>query len=126
MADVATQVAQAPKGAEYGEAEADLQRQQQQPVAGGATPTASPGTAAAAGQAMPGMGPGEIPTLSDPSAFPDEPLTAGLPSGAGPGTEVLQSAAFGPPELSVMRGIYQKYPNDDIRRLIEWTENNLA
>lgn len=126
MTDVATQVAQAPKGAEYGEAEAALERQQLQPVAGAATPSSSPSPSQPSPAPMPGMGPGEIPTLADPSAFPDEPLTAGLSSGAGPGPEALRSASFGPQELSTMRAIFLKYPNDDLRRLIEWTESNLA
>jgi len=123
MSDIATQVAQAPKGAEYGEAEATLRRQQVQPVAGGATPTPSSGPSPAP---MPGMGPGEIPGLADPSSFPEEPLTAGLASGPGPGPEALRSASFGPQELSVLRAVYLKYQNDDLRRLIEWTESNLA
>lgn len=123
--DIATQVAQAPKGEEYGEAEAQLQRQQIQPVAGAATPTPShsPGPSQ---PMMTGMGPGEIPSLQDPSAFPEEPLTTGLVSGPGAGPEALRSASFGPQELSVLRAIFLKHPNDDLRRMIEWTESNLA
>lgn len=120
--DLATQAAQAPKGQQYGQAGAQIASQQQQPIAGASTS----GTSGSASGGLPGLGPGEIPTLADPSAFPDEPLTAGLPSGAGPGTEALNTASFGPEELSVLRGIFQRYPNDDLRRLIEWTESNLA
>lgn len=116
-----TQPASAPKGQEYGKAGEQMQRQQVQPIAGSrGAPSASQV------QAATGMGPGEIPTLSDPSAFPDEPLTAGLPSGPGPGTNALSTASFGPQELSVMRGLFLKFPNDDLRRLIEWTESNLG
>lgn len=123
MADAGqyTQPATAPKGQDYGKAGEQMQSQQIQPIAG------SPGAPSGAQvQAATGLGPGEIPTLADPSAFPDEPLTAGLPSGAGPGTGALSSASFGPQELSVMRGLFLKYPNDDLRRLIEWTESNLG
>lgn len=132
MSDIATQAAQAPKGQEYGEAEAQLERQITQPVAGPATqPGASSSSGGGGGvnaltSALSGLEPGGIPGLSDPSAFPDEPLTAGLPSGPGPGSSALKSATFGPPELSVMRALFLKYPNDDIRRLIEWTETNLG
>ena len=34
-----------------------------------------------------GPSPEDSPGLSDPTAFPDEPITAGLPSGAGPGPD---------------------------------------
>lgn len=111
---MATQPAQAPKNQEYGKAGAQKAGQSVQPIAG--SPKAP----------LPGMAPGQIPTLSDPSARPDEPVTAGIPSGPGPGPEALKSASFGPQELSVMRGIFLKYPNDDLRRLIEWTEQNLG
>ena len=120
--DLKTQAAQAPAGQQYGQAGSQIASQKVQPIAGSATPGGVP---ASMGQ-LPGMGPGEIPTLSDPSAFPDEPLTAGVPSGPGPGPEALNSASYGPKELSVMRALFLKFPNDDLRRLIEWTENNLA
>lgn len=122
MVDYAKQAAQAPKGQEYGKAGEQMDRQRQVPVA--ASPTV--GGKGQIAQPLTGMGPGEIPTLSDPTAFPDEPLTAGVPSGPGPGVGSLQTASFGPKELSVMRGLFLKYPNDDLRRLIEWTESNLA
>lgn len=120
--DLATQAAQAPKGQQYGQAGMQIDSQRAQPIAGSRTSSPSPNS----GGALPGMAPGEIPGLSDPSAFPEEPLTAGLATGPGPGPEALKSASFGPQELSVMRGIFLRYPNDDLRRLIEWTENNLA
>lgn len=125
-----TQAIAVPKGEDYGEANAMADAQRAQPVAGAATGAPSPGTtiqpSTPTSSPLPGMRPGEIPSLADPSAFPDEPLTAGLPSGPGPGPESLRSAAFGPPELSTMRAIFLKYPNDDLRRLIEWTEQNLG
>jgi hypothetical protein len=33
----------------------------------------------------PGLRPDDIPSLETPTQFPDEPITAGLPIGAGPG-----------------------------------------
>lgn len=46
------------------------------------------------GPSQPGPLPGELPGLLDPSGRPDEPITAGLGLGAGPGAEAL--GAFGP------------------------------
>lgn len=122
--DLATQPAQVPKAKNYGNAKAQMDSQAVQPIAGAATPAGS-------GQPSPsspllGMEPGNIPTMSDPTAFPNQPITNGLPSGPGAGTSALKSASFGPFELSVMRALYLKHPNEDIRRLIEWTESNLG
>lgn len=113
------QAATAPKGQEYGKAGEQMAAQSVQPVAG-------PATGGVAATPMTGMEPGQVPTLEDPSIYPEEPLTAGLPSGPGPGPGSLKSATFGPQELSVMRALFLKYPNEDIRRLIEWTESNLG
>lgn len=69
---------------------------------------------------------GQIPSLSDPSARPGEPVTAGLPGGPGPGPEALMNGPYQTPEeLWVLRAIYSKYPNEDLRRMIEWQEANL-
>lgn len=134
-----TQPPAAPKGQQYGQAGAQLQRQKAVPVAGSATGskgrprTRSTGGSSRQGPAqsqpgaLTGLGPGEVPSLRDPSVNPSQPVTTGLPTGPGQGMEALQSATFGPAELSIMRGIYSKYPqNEDLRRLIEWTEQNLA
>jgi hypothetical protein len=40
---------------------------------------------------MPAVTPDDIPNLSDPSAYPDQPITSGLPMGPGAGPEVLQN-----------------------------------
>lgn len=128
MPEPAYQPAQAPKGQEYGQAGQQLAAQGIQPIA--KSPLASPGrprvSAGNDASASGGVLPGDIPGLTDPTAVPGEPITAGLPSGPGPGLEALNTAAFGPQELSVLRGIFLKYPNDDLRRQIEWTESNLA
>jgi hypothetical protein len=123
----AYQPAQAPKGQEYGQAGQQLASQGIQPMA--ASPLASPGRPRVSpGQQgdSGGVLPGDIPGLTDPTANPDEPITAGLASGPGPGPSALNTAAFGPEELSILRGILLKYPNDDLRRQLEWTESNLA
>ncbi len=107
--DLRTQAPMASKGQNYGTAKAQLDAQGAQPPAN-----------------LTGMEPGQIPTLSDPSVMPQQPITAGLPSGPGPGPEALSAASFGPMELSVLRQIYLKFPNEDLRRMIEWTESNLG
>jgi len=123
MAGAPTQPAQAPKGADYGEAQATLDRQLAQPVAG--APSPSGGLGATPSSPMPGMGPGEVPTLSDPTARPNEPLTTGLSTGPGAGPEALSMGAFGPPELSLLRGMYKKFRFEPLRQMIEQIEQNL-
>jgi hypothetical protein len=118
--DLAGQPAQTTKGQDYGEAGAQLDAQSVIPVAG------APSGGASQPSPMAGMVPGSIPSLSDPSANPNEPITAGLASGPGPGPEALTMAQLGPEELSILRGIFLKFPNDDLRRQIQWTEQNLA
>lgn len=131
MPEPAYQPPSAPKGQEYGQAGQQLAAQGIQPMA--AAPVASRGRprvngANSGGNAGQGGGlvPGDIPGLTDPTAMPNTPITAGLPSGPGPGLEALSTAGFGPQELSMLRGIYLRYPNEDLRRQLEWTESNLA
>lgn len=98
-----------------------MDAQRLQPVAGSATAGAG---VSAAGQ-LPEIAPGDIPSLDDPSAYPDEPVTAGLRAGPGPGPESLLTGPFGPESLSLLRVVYSQFPNEDLRRLIEQTEVNL-
>jgi hypothetical protein len=55
--------------------------------------------------------------LASDTDDPDEPVTAGLPFGDGPGPEVL--GIGGGPHVAELRALYQRFPNDDLRRLIE-------
>lgn len=120
--DMATQPAQAIKGQPYGDRQASLTSQGIQPVAG--APVS--GGAASSGLPLSGMAPGEVPTLTDPSANPSQPVTAGLPTGPGPGLEGMSMGSFGPQELSILRGLYRKYPQfEPIRAMIEQMEANL-
>lgn len=59
-----------------------------------------------------------------PTQRPDEPVTAGLPTGAGPGPEALQP--MGPPVndpdadmAAQIRALYQRFPNNDLLRIVE-------
>lgn len=82
-----TDMRQAPRavpGQPYGEAGAQLRSQAQMPLA----------TTAGVGQAMapPPTGsplPGELGPLTAPTNRPNEPLTAGLAAGPGPGPEIM-------------------------------------
>lgn len=68
-----TQGAKYIPGLPYGEGQATMQQQQAAPMAG---PTATPG--------LPSVTP-----LTAPTERPNEPLTAGMDFGAGPGSEAL-------------------------------------
>lgn len=61
--------------------------------------------------------PGSFGPLSRPTERPDEPLTAGLPFGPGPGPEALAV----PPQTTAdeLRAIYARYPLPELRELIE-------
>jgi hypothetical protein len=112
---------QAPRGQEYGEAGAQLAGQAIVPIAGSPTPS-NPHTAAIT-QAGPAA-PGTIPTLSDPTAYPGEPIQTGLMGGPGAGPEALAFSARNQ-ELAKLKAIYNIAPTESLRRLIEWSETNL-
>lgn len=100
-------------GQEYG-AQAEQVRSQQQ------IPMGQPDLATMlAGSPTPDQAPS---LLSAPSARPAEPLTAGLPSGPGPGPEALASPSmFGQrrPGVEELEALYQVFPYEGIRRLLD-------
>jgi hypothetical protein len=55
--------------------------------------------------------------LHDPTARPDEPITAGLPTGPGPGPEAL--SAVGDPDYDFLLAIYRAHPTAGLRRMIQ-------
>lgn len=67
-------------GQTYGDAKAQRESQQAMPLA--QVPTATPGGGAPQGAGQP---PGALGSLYSPTGRPDEPLTAGMSQGAGPG-----------------------------------------
>lgn len=86
----------------------------------------SPGAAVAPPQGPPDLGavlqaaqsaPAPSGGLFAPTGRPAEPVTAGLPIGAGAGPEAVN--AGGDPVLDQLRAIYLQYPNDDLRALIQ-------
>lgn len=81
---------QAPTGLPYGEHQQLIAAQQAVPI--GPPPPAAPGAPAQA----PGAGPAPgFAHVMAPTQNPDEPVTAGIPSGPGPGPEVLSPMAQG-------------------------------
>jgi len=64
----------------------------------------------------------DVVPLDAPSRRPDEPVTAGLPVGPGPGPEILGPAA-GPDQDSEIaaqiRALYRQFPSNDLLRFLE-------
>lgn len=108
---------QAPKGQDYGQAVAQLDAQRTIPIAG--NPHAK-----SLAQAMPSnIPPGSLPGLDAETAYPNEPVTTGLPIGPGAGPEALMTGIPAEdPDISRLRAIYQKRPSAALRRLIESAE----
>ena len=97
-------------GQTYGQAAMQEDAQRAVPMAGTPQPPAAAPTAAASEPAPPpGPGPGEIPWLH-PSERPDEPVTAGLQSGPGPGPEALSGSPGGQAKLSDILGQAAAHP----------------
>lgn len=71
-------------------------------------------------KAVPIQAPPPLAPLDRPTDRPDEPLTAGMPIGAGPGPEVLP--AFGDDSLTHLRAIFTRFPDPHLRELLEAME----
>ena len=116
---------QAPKavpGQTYGAAKQQLDAQKVIPLPTTPGPSAAaPSSGAAALAGTVGGGGMPVVPLDAPSTRPNEPITHGLPTGAGGGPEALNL----PPQmgedqniLATLRGLYQAYPSSDIAGLI--------
>lgn len=99
----------------YGQQAAQLRSQQAVPMA--PPPSAPP--QAAAPPAAAGRPPMPVP-LDAPTARPGEPLTAGAALGAGPGMEAI--GVGGDRDLDELRAIYQRFPSNELRSIIEELE----
>lgn len=110
-------------GQQYGQRKAQVDAQKAVPVA--PPPTSNvPGAASAAAPAPQGPAPGTLGDLLGPSVRPDEPLTAGLPMGPGPGPQGLRMSA-GDPDIDLLREIYRAHPSESLRELLEFMEEGL-
>lgn len=72
------------------------------------------------GQTPPiGPAPGELPSLFDETARPDEPVTAGLPIGPGAGPDSLTPVPVVDDALYELRALAEQFPEyRDLQRLI--------
>lgn len=68
----------------------------------------------------PAIGADQVPSLSDPTMRPDEPVTAGLPMGAGPGVEALGPMPPSPvdPVRQAIQAMMLVSPNPDLVRIL--------
>lgn len=89
----------------------------------------APGSAAAGGMTPPvqqrpfvgpPMGADQVPNLSDPTMRPQEPVTAGLSVGPGPGPEALGPMPPGPadPLRMAVQAMMMVSPNPDLVRVL--------
>lgn len=77
----------------------------------------------------PGALPGGRGPFTRPTEYPNEPLTAGMSIGPGPGPEALAgNLALSPDDavLADLMGLYRVYPNRDLARLIEAQKRRLG
>lgn len=118
--------AQAATGQQYGKAGAQLAAQK-------ALPVSRPATDAMPGPRPTGPGrppvptamPGQMTPLDAPTARPNEPITAGLPVGPGAGPEALGPLGMGGEDVGMeLRAIYARYPNEELRTLIEMLDDD--
>jgi len=69
-----------------------------------------------------GPPPTDVVPLGAPSQRPNEPITAGLPMGAGPGPEAIQPVGIQPGSLEdlllTIRAVASRYPNPAIMSLL--------
>lgn len=88
-------------GMGYGQGTAMMQQQQGAPMAG-PTPTPSAPTPSVAPMT-------EVRPITAPTDFPDEPITSGVDTGAGPGSEALmmpQDDTPNDPDLDLIREVF--------------------
>lgn len=112
---------QAATGQQYGMHKAQVDAQRAQPMGPSPSPTVPPPAAPAGPSVPPAPLPGQVVGLDAPSERPNEPVTAGLPVGAGPGPEALAPMGLGDQSdvATQLRAIYSRFPNDDLRAVLE-------
>jgi hypothetical protein len=88
------------------------QRAELQGLAGGAPMAQAP--------SQPMSAPTPVVGAFEPTQRPDEPVTAGVNAGEGPGSEVLMTPIDAPDQLSVLaRAMYMANPTPQLRRIVE-------
>ena len=64
-----------------------------------------------------------LPPIDRPTDRPGEPLTHGMSMGPGGGPEVLQSQPMVDPLDAELRALFLRFPNPELRQLIEESES---
>lgn len=116
-----TQAAMYMPGLPYGTGGENMANQTSAPLAG--DPTAAVAAASPVTQTM-----SPIPTLSDPTMFPDRPLTYGADAGDGPDSSILNLPAMATPQvetpIQIVQALYMLDPtNQDLRFVLEGLSN---
>jgi len=76
-------------------------------------------------QSAPLPNPDSIPGLMDPTQRPNEPVTAGIAAGPGPGPEALSTPPgmqAPQPGVDELRALYQAFPFPGIKRLLDYQQ----
>lgn len=116
-------------GQAYGQRAEQMAAQRAMPVAAPPAPAMAPPPAPAgppAGGALAPSGPmpGEL-GFADPSGRPGEPVTAGVPVGPGP-SGVDQPVGMDSPLRLRLGAMYQAFPTEELRSLIEQLDEGVA
>lgn len=120
----ATQPVRTPTGMPYGTAQALTEAQRAVPL-----PQQTSSGAGAAPFPPAAPAPGAFGPLDAPTNRPDEPLTAGMRGGPGPGPEaIVRPMGLSPQDQLVaqLRGLYAAYPNRDVLMLLDAAERQAA
>lgn len=102
--------------AQYGEATTFRNMQKQAPLSAAPSVPSSPAMGSGA------EGAAGLPGFLDPTARPDEPITAGADAGDGPGADALGLPAQNADMRARLYVIYSRFPTEDLRELIEAME----
>jgi hypothetical protein len=116
-----TQAAMYMPGLAYGTGGQNMANQTSAPLAG--NPSAAVAQASPVAQDMP-----PVATFSDPTQFPDRPLTYGADAGAGPDSSILNLPAMSTPQveapIQIVQALYMLDPtNQDLRFVLEGLSN---
>ena len=98
----------------------------QQAASQAAVPMAQPPTGAPAPAGPPMPAPGEMGAFNRGTERGMEPVTAGLPMGAGPGPEALGMDFRDPPAIAELRAIYKMFPDPDLAELLEGYDHGVT
>jgi hypothetical protein len=123
-----TQAPAAPPAKTYGDRTRQIASQRAVPLPAAPDPGAAstprgPGGAAMNPQELMGLVQG-LPGLTDPSQRPNEPLTAGLPTGPGAGPGALAATPPQSGASGMLRRMLAEYPDPEMFALVEMADRS--